>query len=232
MVILAILGVVAKLQKGKGPDGGRTERVQKMLERIQAQQGGNVPIQFQGQFTQAAGQQTAPPPYGQPQQPQYPPPPVQFAPPQYQPGPYQPDPYQAAPYQTAPYHPAAPLPKQPTPRRDTDQRVRDLMAANNEVGAIRLLSDEQDMGILEAQQYARNLVAPPTAATPTATPIPEDEETRYTGSAAFADSLFNLDREENTWASGWVDTPAPEDRSDIEELWQTVKNPPRPPGTP
>ena len=36
------------------------------------------------------------------------------------------------------------------------------------------------------------------------------------------------DRDENVWASGWVDEPEPEDRSDIEELWQTVGNPPRP----
>ena len=59
-----------------------------------------------------------------------------------------------------------------------------------------------------------------------------EEETRYVGSAAFAESIFDLDREEDTWASGWVDTPEPEDRTDIDELWQTVANPPRPGTTP
>ncbi|GAB2649496.1 hypothetical protein [Kribbella swartbergensis] len=128
----------------------------------------------------------------------------------------------------------------PTPRQDTDNRVRELMKTGNEVAAIRLLCDEQDMGILEAQQYARGLVAPadqsPTrsqarAAQP-ASPEPAEDETRYVGSAAFAESIFDLDREQDTWASGWVDTPEPDDRSDIDELWQTVRNPPRPGTTP
>jgi hypothetical protein len=125
------------------------------------------------------------------------------------------------------------------PRQDTDNKVRELMGGGNEVAAIRLLCDEQDMGILEAQEYARALVAPPGTAPagtqapaqskPSPRPAPtEDEDTRYVGSAAFAESIFDLDREENTWASGWVDTAEPEDRSDIDELWQTVRNPPRP----
>jgi hypothetical protein len=110
------------------------------------------------------------------------------------------------------------------------------MGSGNEVAAIRLLCDEQDLGILEAQEYARALVAPPGAtAQPklSTTPAPaEEDDTRYVGSAAFAESIFDLDREEDTWASGWVDTPEPEDRSDIDELWQTVRNPPRPGTTP
>jgi hypothetical protein len=125
----------------------------------------------------------------------------------------------------------------PTPQQETDKRVRELMKSGNEVGAIRLLCDEQDMGILEAQEYARGLVTPggpaPAKPKPSAAPAPapepmDEEGTRYVGSAAFAESIFDLDREEDTWASGWVDKPEPEDRSDIDELWQTVRNPPRP----
>jgi hypothetical protein len=71
-------------------------------------------------------------------------------------------------------------------------------------------------------------VAPPTLTQPRATdgtePEPEESDTRYVGSAAFAESIFDLDPDEDTWASGWVDTPEPEDRSDIDELWQTVRN--------
>ena len=108
------------------------------------------------------------------------------------------------------------------------------MRTGHEVGAIRLLCDERDLGILDAQEYARALVAPTStnlrlaARTRPRTPEPDEDESRYVGSAAFAESIFDLDREEDVWASGWVDTPEPDDRSDIDELWQTVRNPPRP----
>ena len=117
------------------------------------------------------------------------------------------------------------------------------MKTGQEVAAIRLLCDEQDMGIIEAQEYARGLIAPPSK--PSAgkadkpapsssdreeSPAVRDEETRYVGSAAFAESIFDLDRDENVWASGWVDKPEPEDRSDMDELWQTVRDNGRPRG--
>ena len=187
-------------------------RVQKLIERIQAQQGGNQPIQFKGQFSQA--------------------PPIQYQPPaRYQP---------ANPYQPPPAH-RPPQNNLPTATRDTDARVRELMSVGNEVAAVRLLSDEQDMSILGAQEYARSLVAPAGTAKPATPTAPaasepeqdDEEESRYVGSAAFAESIFNLDdRDENVWASGWVDTPEPDDRSDIDELWQTVRNRPRPGATP
>jgi hypothetical protein len=206
IIVMIVLSVIGKAkQHASKSDGRPSPRMQKLIERMQAQQGGNQPLQFQGQFTQPTtpGQYAAPTPY----------PPQAHRPPQH---------------------------NLPTPRQDTDNRVRELMKNGNEVAAIRLLCDEQDMGILEAQQYARGLVAPagqsPTpsqaAAAQPASPEPAEEETRYVGSAAFAESIFDLDREQDTWASGWVDTPEPEDRSDIDELWQTVRNPPRPGTTP
>jgi hypothetical protein len=124
----------------------------------------------------------------------------------------------------------------PAPKGDVDSRVRELMAAHNEVGAVRLLCDEQDMGIIEAQEYARSLVLPPgtprktrrtegsgTTDRPAAEAGPE-EESRYVGSAAFAESVFSTDPDENVWASGWVDKPEQDDRTDMDELWQTVRN--------
>jgi hypothetical protein len=124
----------------------------------------------------------------------------------------------------------------PAPKGDVDTRVRELMAAHNEVGAVRLLCDEQDMGIIEAQEYARSLVSPP--GTPRATRRTEAsgttdrpaadagpvEESRYVGSAAIAESVFSTDPDENVWASGWVDKPEQDDRTDMDELWQTVRN--------
>jgi hypothetical protein len=122
------------------------------------------------------------------------------------------------------------------PKGDVDSRVRELMAAHNEVGAVRLLCDEQDMGIIEAQEYARSLVLPPgtpsksgrtedsgTTDRPAAKPGPE-EESRYVGSAAFAESVFSTDPDENVWASGWVDKPEQDNRTDMDELWQTVRD--------
>ncbi|WP_337323972.1 hypothetical protein [Kribbella sp. CCNWLW197] len=216
IVIMIVASLVAKAKQQSAKPGEPNARVQKLIERIQAQQGFNQPTPPQGQFTQPATQFQPPPQYQPPQ-------------PQYQP------PAQWLPSYGPPQGHRPPQHNLPTPRKDTDTRVLEMMNAGNEVAAIRLLCDEQDMGILEAQTYARGLVAPaapapdqskPTAAT---TSEPEGEsETRYVGSAAFAESIFDLDREEDTWASGWVDTPEPEDRSDIDELWQTVRNPPRP----
>jgi len=244
VVIMVVVTIVSAAKKQRGANGTPSPRVQKLIERIQAQQGGNQPIQFQGQFTQPgpqqnqvsgsqqagaalqalmqAGRQHAHPgEWATPGQ--------AAAPQQYQPMPYQPGPYQAGPFQPAPYQPSFQQ-RGPQPKPNLDARVREQMQAGNEVGAVRLLSDELDLGLLEAQAYARNLVAP-AAAKPTETASrPVEEESRYVGSAAFAESIFDLDPEENTWASGWVDTPEPDDRSDIDELWQTVRNPPRPTG--
>ncbi|TDW92561.1 hypothetical protein [Kribbella sp. VKM Ac-2566] len=263
VVVMIVVGLINKAkQQSGGGNAKQNARMQALIERIQAQQGGNQPVQFQGQFTQAAGpggpppapipgqmqtgsaqgsQQAAAvlqqllqngrqprhmgernspgqaaqqPAFGTPYQP-----PAQFQPSQH--------PVQ---YNPGPYQPPAHRPQQnnlPSTKQDLDTRVRDLMNAGNEVGAIRLLSDEREMGILEAQKYARTLVAPPAAQQSADVPDEPDEE-RYVGSAAFAESIFNVnDRDENVWASGWVDVPEPEDRSDIEELWQTVSNPPR-----
>lgn len=254
VVIMIVAAIVGAAKKQRGSSDAPSPRVQKLIERIQAQQGGNQPIQFQGQFTQPQGQpgpvqgqvsgsqqagaalqalmqagrqHTHPGEWSTPGQ--------AAAPQQYQPAPYQPGPYQPpATWLPTPQQPTYQQQsfqqRGPTPKPNLDARVRELMQANNEVGAVRLLSDERDLGLLEAQKYARSLVAPATTTEAAATPV--EEESRYVGSAAFAESIFNLDPEEDTWASGWVDTPEPEDRTDIDELWQTVRNPPRPTGAP
>jgi hypothetical protein len=291
VVVMIVLSLITKArQQSTRRDGKPNARMQALMEKIQAQQGGNQPIQFQGQFTQAAGQggqgrqggQGGPPPAAsgqtgtppgsqqvaaalqqlmqsgrQPRRPgewnapgqapqqsgaltPYPQAGVYQAPAQFQPAQYNQQ-YNQPQYGQMPYQPPAHRPQQnnlPTSTQDLDARVRDLMNANNEVGAIRLLSEERDLGILEAQAYARGLVTPQTSQ---AAPLdqsddsgePDEDGGRYVGSAAFAESIFNLeDPDENVWASGWVDTPEPDDRSDIEELWQTVSNAPRPGTTP
>jgi hypothetical protein len=209
--------------------------------------GYQVPGQWQpaqSQFAQSQPPQFQPPQYQVPQSqpPQFQPP--QFQPPQFQPAPV-PGQYPVQQYTPGPYQPPAHRPPQrhlPSSKQDLDARVRELMSTGNEVGAIRLLCDERDLGILDAQKYAQSLVAPqspqpsavPDLSTDTDTEYDADgyadeDGERYVGSAAFAESIFNLDdREETEWASGWVDTPEPDDRSDIDELWQTVSNPPRP----
>lgn len=203
VIVIIAVSVVSKTAKRSATrDATPSPRVQKLIERIQAQQGGNQPIQFKGQFTQA--------------------PPIQYKSP--------------AQYQPANQPPAHQPPQNnlPTPRRDIDARVRELMRVGNEVAAVRLLCDEQDLSILEAQKYARSLMAPAGTSKPaTSEPEQDEDDTRYVGSAAFAESIFAVDdRDENVWASGWVDNPEPDDRSDIDELWQTVRNPPRPGATP
>ena len=191
-------------------------RVQRLMERIQAQQAASQPNPVQGQFTRPA--QTFP--AGQN---------VPVAQPYLTPG--------ALPMQPAPVH--QPQQKRlPTPTNDLDNRIRKLMSAGNEVGAVRVLCDERDLNIIEAQSYARSLMAAPrpntkkkpeTKApnTPSATAPTkprQDEETRYVGSAAFAESIFDTDRDENVWASGWSEPDEPDDRTDITELWETVRN--------
>ncbi|MFI5694290.1 hypothetical protein ACIA58_20745 [Kribbella sp. NPDC051586] len=267
VVVMIVVSLInkAKRQSNRG-NGKMNPRVQALVERIQAQQGGNQPAQFQGQYTQAAGQ-GGPPPAQVPQQTfptqtgtppssqqvaaalsqllqsgRQPARPGEWTPPGQPARPSSPTPYQPpAQYQPAqynnlnPYQPPAHRPQQsqlPSSNQDLDAKIRELMNANNEVGAIRLLGEQRGLGILEAQQYARSLVAPKTTPRSTEESEPDEDDSRYVGSAAFAESIFNLDdREENVWASGWVDKPEPEDRSDIDELWQTVRNAPRP-GTP
>jgi hypothetical protein len=274
IVVMIVVSLINKAKQQSNRGSGKVNpRVQALVQRMQAQQGGNQPTQFQGQYTQAAGQGGLPP--GQSQQSTFPvqtgsapgsrqvgaaleqlmqngrqprhlgertspgqaaqlpggtsqypttgvyQPPAQFQPPQFQPPQFQP-----------PGH----GPQQshlPMSNQDLDAQVRTLMNAKNEVGAIRLLGEQRELGILEAQQYARSLVAPKTTPRAVDEDEPEEDDGRYVGSAAFAESIFNLDdREENVWASGWVDKPEPEDRSDIDELWQTVRNAPRPGTTP
>jgi len=248
IVVMIIVSLVAKA-KQQGKSGGRPNpRVQKLIDRMQAeaQRNGGPPLELGPQYAQY-NQPQSQVGFNQPTPPQaHHQPPAQFQPPaQYQPpAQFQPPPMQYQPLaqwlpsygppQGPPQGHRPPQHNLPTPRQDTDARVRELMGAGNEVAAIRLLCDEQDMGILEAQKHARALVAPagpaPKQSQPDAeaTSEPADSETRYVGSAAFAESIFDLDREEDTWASGWVDTPEPEDRSDIDELWQTVRNAARP----
>jgi hypothetical protein len=279
VVLIIVVSLINKAMQKPGARNARnarqSARVQALVERMQAQQGGKQPTQFQGQFTQPAGQGGPPPAPGQGQgqqslpaqtgtaqgsqqaaavlqlllqQGRQPRRPGEWSPPGQapaQPGsPYPPAGVYQAPgqfqpaqqYNPGPYQPPAHRPPQnnlPAPKQDLDTRVRALMTKGNEVGAVRLLSDERQLGILEAQRYARSLVTPQSTPSSAAVPDqlgePDEDDGRYVGSAAFAESIFNLDdREENEWASGWVDTPEPDDRSDIDELWQTVSNPPRP----
>ncbi|WP_405059823.1 hypothetical protein OG474_44830 [Kribbella sp. NBC_01505] len=247
VVIMVVVAIVSAVKKQSGANKQPSPRVQKLIERIQAQaqQNGGPPLQFQGQFTQPTG-----PPQGQlagsqqagaalqalmqaGRQHAHPgersTPGQAASPQQYQPAPYQPTYQPPATWQPT-YQQPNYQQRGPQPKPNLDARVRDLMKAGNEVTAVRVLSDELDMGLLEAQQYARNLVTPAKTAQAAAPAKVVEEETRYVGSAAIADSMFAVDRDEDTWASGWVDTPEPDDRSDIDELWQTVRNPPRPTG--
>lgn len=242
-VVLIIFGLVKNASNRQRDRVGPSPRAQRLLQKIQAQQAANQQHpQGQQQYGVA---QTFPAPGGQQspraqaqaqlsgmlqqflqagqQQAGYTPP-----------GQYQPAPYQQPVQQ---HHQQAQRGQAPPKKGEVEKRVRELMATGQEVAAIRMLSDEQDMGIIEAQTYARGLVAPPSKPRPDSSentesadrPAAEEPETRYVGSAAFSESLFDLDRDENVWASGWVDKPEPEDRTDIDELWQTVKNAGRPP---
>jgi hypothetical protein len=281
-----------KAAQGPGQARGRNRnpgtpspRVQKLIERMQAQQGTNQPIQFQGQFTQPTsgppmrGQAAVPGqvinsagqvvrPAGPVQDPGRAQASAQMAgmlqqlmqtgqaagrfgqqitgPGQNQSGQFgqpgmavQPGPYGQVGWIQPPPGPAyqQPVRRPQQSKGDLDTRIRQLMSTGNEVTAVRLLSDERDLGIIEAQKYARSLVAGPdkarstadAASDPDSTGTGKDqEEFRYVGSAAFAESLFDTRGDENFWASGWVDKPEPEDRSDMDELWQTVQNAGRP----
>jgi hypothetical protein len=292
-VVVNVVGLIEKAAKRSSSQGRHrnpgtpSPRVQKLIERIRAQQGLNQPIQFQGQFTQptsgppvvpgqvinsagqvvqptgpvqdpgraqasaqlsgmlqqlmqagqAAGrfgqQITGPGQYSQQSGPgqQYPGPQAGYAPP----GQFQPAQFQAAPPPWTPaYQPPPAQRQQPTKNKgDLDTRIRQLMSTGNEVAAVRLICDEKDLGIIDAQKYARSLVAGPDKARSTTAPAgsdsdPADTEARYVGSAAFAESVFSTRDDDNVWASGWVDKPEVEDRTDIDELWETVQNAGRP----
>ncbi|WP_433004779.1 hypothetical protein [Kribbella sp. CA-294648] len=184
---------------------------------------GQHPVQ--GQFPAQVG-------YVAPVQAQYPPP-GQWQYPAPPPPQHQPQQHQRA---DRTQHGRQPEHNFPAPNSPLERRVRELMTSGNEVPAIRLLCDEQDLGIIEAQKYARDLVAPPGKASrggaagddASDSRFDADETDRYVGSAAFAESVFDLDRDEDVWASGWVDKPDPEDRTDMDELWQSVRNAGRP----
>jgi hypothetical protein len=252
-VVLIIFGLVKNASNRQRDRVGPSPRAQRLLQKIQAQQAPNQQPRYnqqprnQGQYgsapmsgatrpgqqpggraqagAQLAGmlQQLLQSQSGAGQQPGYTPP-GQYQPAQYQ----QPVPQIQFQQAQRPQHGQL-----PGKNSELEKRVRELMKTGHEVSAIRLLSDEQDLGIIEAQEYARGLIAPPGKPDPESAPREAEqpggqEETRYVGSAAFAESLFELDRDENVWASGWVDKPEPEDRSDMDELWQTVRDGGRP----
>ncbi|MEV6283607.1 hypothetical protein [Kribbella sp. NPDC051770] len=245
LIVVIVVTVVSRLNaqnRGKTP-GTPSPRVQRLIERMQAQQG--VQPQMLGQYTQPAGGQAMP--YAQPGQFQ---PPQQYQQGQYQPGPFQQpvqfqQPQQSSPWPAPHTSPQRGVQARPS-QRDLDSQVRELMKSGNEVAAVRLLSDELDLGIIDAQKRARALAsngnggnapgrqASPasrsSAASPSTDSAPE-QETRYVGSSAFAESLFDTNRDDQeTWASGWTDVPEPDDRSDMDELWQTVRDHGRSPG--
>jgi hypothetical protein len=131
-------------------------------------------------------------------------------------------------------------------QEDLDTRVRELMSAGNEVAAVRLLCDERDLGIIEAQKYARDLTGAQVAAEQDqaanqdrqqeqdraasqdrqqheqeqAARRDRDEEQHYTGSAAIATSTFAVDSD-----TAWVDArtldPAGA-RTEMEALWRNL----------
>ncbi|ADB33384.1 hypothetical protein Kfla_4350 [Kribbella flavida DSM 17836] len=294
-IALATRALNARSTGGRNP-GTPSPRVQRLLERLEAQQRGAQPMGPTGQYTQPApyaggGGGPVGDGYGTPGNPNMP---VQSStqmagvldhrrhaaqsghqpstPGQHATGPYPgqavpgqfpnqyapPGPPPSMPFgQPGQFQPPGPWFQQAPPQsyqlpavkpslspRDIDARVREMMRTGNEVGAVRLLCDEQDLGIIDAQKRARALVAPaggpgngsggsadrvrsvgerPESASSGSGA--SDEETRYVGSAAFAQSLFDTDRDdEESWASGWVDPPDPGDRTDIQELWQTVRD--------
>ncbi|MGC4938325.1 hypothetical protein [Kribbella sp. DT2] len=255
VIVVIVIMVVSRRLKAQGNESARagtlTPRMQRMIEKMQAQQGFQQPPP-QGQFTQPADGHGSPGYAGSTVQSS-----AQMAGlhnSQY----HGPTPYAGAPTQAQPFSQPLALPGQfqpPAPwyppqgqaqravhakpsQRDLDHRVREMMQAGNEVGAVRLLCDEQDLGIIDAQKRARALVAPAggngggnggdgrdreAAGSSTSDGAP-DQETRYVGSAAFADSLFDANHDDaERWASGWVDKPEADDRSDIDELWKTVR---------
>jgi hypothetical protein len=257
IVVLAAIIIAALLKKasdrtGTTGDKQPSARVQRLMERIQAQQATSQPTPLQGQYTQPAHGQPLPGPQSVPGSQNFPAtqPFMPAAPPPTQPVPRPPETF-LPPSTWVPSYgppPARPMPahrptqnKLPTPTNDLDNRIRKLMSAGNEVGAVRVLCDERDLNIIEAQSYARSLVAPPgpntknpdtsapSTSSATASTEPRvDEETRYVGSAAFAESIFDTDRDENVWASGWTEPAETDDRTDITELWETVRNSGRP----
>jgi hypothetical protein len=123
----------------------------------------------------------------------------------------------------------------PTPQVDLDDQVRALMAADNEVAAVRLLCDEADMGIIEAQEYARALArgqapeseqeqaAPQQHVPPPVVGSDRDEEWSFFGSAALGGTPADYD-ERDEWASGWQEKPDPDQGKFIDELWQSIRD--------
>jgi hypothetical protein len=278
VIVFIVITVVTRrlnaADRGGRNPGTPSPRVQRLIERLQAQQGVQ-PATLQGRYTQ--------PTFGPGTQPTFGPggqqPPAQgYGSPGHAGMPVQnsaqmaglhdsqyagPTPYAGAPQQALPFgqpgqfQPPAPWYAPPAQQqravqpkvsqRDLDQRVRELMKSGNEVAAVRLLCDEQDLGIIDAQKRARSLVAPAGTSGGEATGAAgRDRESggsaavsgagsedgpreRYVGSAAFAESIFDTNQDDNeSWASGWIDPPEPGDRSDMDELWKTVRDHGRP----
>jgi hypothetical protein len=278
VIVFIVITVVTRrlnaADRGGRNPGTPSPRVQRLIERLQAQQGVQ-PATLQGRYTQ--------PTFGPGTQPTFGPggqqPPAQgYGSPGHAGMPVQnsaqmaglhdsqyagPTPYAGAPQQAMPFgqpgqfQPPAPWYAPPAQQqravqpkvsqRDLDQRVRELMKSGNEVAAVRLLCDEQDLGIIDAQKRARSLVAPAGTSGGEATGAAgRDREgggsaavsgagsedgprERYVGSAAFAESIFDTNQDDNeSWASGWIDPPEPGDRSDMDELWKTVRDHGRP----
>src|SRR5207247_378546 len=69
VVVMIVLSLITKArQQATRGTGKPNPKMQALIERLQAQQGGNQPVQFQGQFTRAAGP-GGPPPAPTPGQP-------------------------------------------------------------------------------------------------------------------------------------------------------------------
>lgn len=272
VIVFIVITVVTRrlnaADRGGRNPGTPSPRVQRLIARLQAQQG-IQPATLQGQYTQPTfGQGGQHPPaqgYGSPGHAGMP---VQNSAQmaglhdsQYAgPTPYAGAPQQAMPFgQPGQFQPPAPWYAPPAQQqravqpkvsqRDLDQRVRELMKSGNEVAAVRLLCDEQDLGIIDAQKRARSLVAPAgtsgdgatgedgrdregggsAAVSGSGSGSEDGPRERYVGSAAFAESIFDTNQDDKeSWASGWIDPPEPGDRSDMDELWKTVRDHGRP----
>lgn len=129
----------------------------------------------------------------------------------------------------------------PTPQIDLDDQVRALMAAGNEVAAIRLLCDEAEMGIIEAQEYARalvrgksleseqNAVEAGQVVPPPVAGAERDERWSFFGSAALGGTPTDYD-ERDEWASGWQETRDTSQQQFVDELWKSIREGANPAG--
>lgn len=227
VVFIVLFGNIAKAMKKKPAAAAPWARVQNGAQRLQTWAAPQpMPPALQPAPIAPSQPYTFPTPGGFPA-----PGPQQYgAPMQFQGGP-QWQPGVQMPFQTDPGR--QPINRVPSSQQDLDGRVRKLMGAGHEVGAVRLLCDEADLGIIEAQRYARSLVGlSPAASSDSADSAGAaerrtadsgiDAETREIGSAAFATSTFDLGEDEG-WASGWTDKPEADDRTDMDELWRTVR---------